>query len=542
MRVQQAIRMSSRSVVAGTLVALLSISGRPVFASGQAVATKTPVARAAEGQIAPQPAPPAGAVQRLTVDQAVAMALESNLGIQADRLNPQIQDFSLAQARAAWAPAVFGGFSRNSTASPPDSFLSGVAPTITSRSFSNTTGVQQQLPWGGGRYDLRWSASRSETTAFSSFNPRLSSRLDFSFAQPLLANFGIDFTRRQVWTTQNLRDIADLQLRQSIVATTRAVRNAYWDLVGAIANLEVTQQSLDLARQSLRDNRTRVEVGTMAPIDIVEAEAEVSRNEESVIVADSQIRSAEDRLRALVSNPARPGFWEMTIEPTESAVLLPVEIDVQAAVRNALANRTDLFTAQRQLDNTGIDVRFYKNQRMPSLDLNVTYGLVGLGGTQLEYGSGFPPPLIGQSQRSFTDVLADVFGNEFRSWSVGFQVSYPIGTSQAEAALAAAQLQQTQAQTNLRNLELQVATSVRDVGRQVSTNLKRVEATQRAREFAERRLEAEQKKFSVGLSTSFFVFQVQRDLALARVRELTAIIDYNKSLVDLEAVQQVPIR
>lgn len=541
MRVQQAIRTGSTIAFAGALVALLSTSGRPVFASGQ-VLTTSPVARAPEGQGVQQPAPPAGPVQRLTVDQAVAMALESNLGIQADRLNPQIEDFSLAQARAAWAPAVFGGVLRNSTASPPESFLSGVAPTITSRSFSNTTGVQQQLPWGGGRYDLRWSASRSETTAFTSFNPRLSSRLDFSFSQPLLANYGIDFTRRQVWTTQNLRDIADLQLRQSIVATTRAVRNAYWDLVGAIANLEVAQQSLDLARQSLKDNRTRVEVGTMAPIDIVEAEAEVSRNEEAVIVADSQIRSAEDRLRALISNPDRPGFWEMTIEPTESAVLLPVAIDVQAAVRNALDNRTDLHTAKRQLDNTGVDVRFYRNQRMPNLDLNVTYGLVGLGGTQLEYGSGFPPPLIGQSQRSFTDVLADVFGNEYRSWSVGFQVSYPIGTSQAEAALAAARLQQTQAQTNLRNLELLVATSVRDIGRQVSTNLKRVEATQRAREFAERRLEAEQKKFSVGLSTSFFVFQVQRDLALARVRELTAIIDYNKSLVDFEAVQQVPVR
>jgi outer membrane protein TolC len=222
--------------------------------------------------------------------------------------------------------------------------------------------------------------------------------------------------------------------------------------------------------------------------------------------------------------------------------MVPVSLDVDAAVRNAIDTRGDLITARRQLDNTLIDVRYYKNQRMPALDLNVTYGLVGLGGTQFEYGSGFPPPVIGQSERGFGSVLGDVFGNDYKSWSVGFQLSYPLGMSVADASLAQARLQQVQAETNLRSMEMLVTTSVRDVARQVTTNQKRVEATQKARELAERRLEAEQKKFNVGLSTTFVVFQLQRDVASQRAREVAAIIDYNKSLVDFEAVQQAPIR
>jgi len=547
MQVQQLIRAGSARVLAGALVAVLSISGRPVFASGQAPAPPPADLRVSVGQaVAQAQAPaqaPAATTHQLTVDDAVAMALESNLSIKADRLSPQIQDYSVAQARANWAPVVFTGFRKLSDATPPNSFLAGSAATITNSSFGNTTGVQQQLPWGGGNYDVRWSGSRSETTSFTNFNPQLSSSFDVTFTQPLLANFGIDSVRRQVWTSQNLREISDVQLRQNIVVTTRNVRNAYWDLVAAIANLEVAQQALDLARQSLKDNQTRVEVGTMAPIDIIEAEAEVARNEESVIVATTGIERAQDQLRVLISNPEQPDFWTMRIEPTEQAVMVPTTLDVDAAVGNALANRGDLVTARRQLDNTLIDVKYYKNQRMPALDLNLSYGMVGLGGTQFQFAdTGFPPEIIGQTERSFGSVLNDVFGNDYKNWSVGFQISYPIGMSTADAGLAQARLQQAQAETNLQNMEMLITTSVRDVARQVTTNQKRVEATQKARELAERRLEAEQKKFNVGLSTTFVVFQLQRDLASQRAREVAAIIDYNKSLVDFEAVQQAPIR
>ena len=538
---------------AGVAVALsLFVSGTRLFAAAQtpppagqpAPPPQTPAPAGSSVQGMPQQAePPSGPMRRLSVDDAVAMALEKNLGLRAERLNPQIQDLSVAQARAAFTPEFFSTFRTASNESPSSTFLAGTAETITDDQFISNLGVQQSVPWGGGGYRVTWAGSRSKTTGFTSFNPQLRSTLNAEFTQPLLRNFRIDTLRQQVMLNTKQREIADVQLREAIAQTTRTVRNAYWDLVAAIANHQVQTQSLDLSREQLRNNRTRVEVGTMAPIDIVEAEAEVARNEEAVIVSEANIRSFEDRLRSLIGDPSDADFWTQRLEPTEQPVMTPPRpIDVDAAVRNALQNRTDLAQTRKQLESADINIRYYTNQRLPDVNLEATYGLVGLGGTQYEFGQGgFPPPIIGQTNRGFGSVLSDVLRNQFPSWTVGVTIGYPIGSSQAETGLARARLQNTQARTTLRNQELLITTSVREAGRQVNTNLKRVQATQVARQLAEQRLEAEQKKFNVGMSTTFIVFQAQRELTSARNNELRAIIDYNRSLVDFEAIQQIPL-
>jgi outer membrane protein len=525
-----------RAALAAALGAAVTASGTPLFAGGQAPAPAPLVQPAAAQE-------QAGPVRRLSVDEAVSMALEHNLGLRAEQISPQIQDLNVASARAAFTPTLFSTIRTTSDQTPSASFLAGAAETITDDRFTSNLGVQQNLPWGGGNYQLTWSGARRETTAFASFNPQLSSGLNAQLNQPLLRNFRIDGLRQQVLLNTTQREIADVQLRQSITQTGRLARNAYWDLVFAIAQHQVQVQSLDLARESLRNNRTRVEVGTMAPIDIVEAEAEVARNEEAVIVAEATIRTVEDRLRALIMDPSSPDFWSSRIEPSDPAVLgAPRPIDIDGAVANALANRTDIIQTKKQLESAGVNIRYFSNQRLPDLNLEATYGLVGLGGTQLEFGEGgFPPPVIGQTNRSFTSVLSDVLRNQYPSWTLGVTIGYPIGRSQADAGLARARLQDRQSRVSLQNIELQVATSVREAGRQVNTNLKRVQATQVARQLGERRLEAEQKKFNVGMSTTFLVFQAQRELALARTNELRAVIDYNRSVVDFEAIQVIPL-
>jgi outer membrane protein TolC len=319
------------------------------------------------------------------------------------------------------------------------------------------------------------------------------------------------------------------------------VKNAYWDLKYTVANLEVQRQSLELARQTLKDNRTRVEVGTMAPIDIVEAEAEVARNEEAVIIAEANIKSAEDRLRTLIFDPKTPDFWRLTLDPADAPQMDPVVIDIEAAVRGALDKRLDLLRARQALENVDDNMRYFRNQTLPQVSLQVDYGMTGLGGTQFERGEGFPGPIIGIIDRGFGSVLSDVLQSEFPAWTAGVVVSYPIGRSNADANYARTRLQRTQGELQIRNVELQVGTQVREIGRQVNTNIKRIDATRAARVLSERRLEAEQKKFGVGMSTSFLVFQAQRDLATARANELRAILDYNKSLADFEAVQQASI-
>lgn len=546
MRSTRDFRACVRPLTVAAFALAVFASGTAVFANGQSqTSTLSAPAQpmpAAQG-VPTQPGELAGPVRRLSADEAVAMALEQNLGLRAERLGPQIQDLAVAQSYAAFTPSFFWTLRTNSSESPSSTFLAGSVQTINDEQFASNFGVRQNVPWRGGSYEVTWAGSRATTTGFTSFNPQLRSTLNAQYVQPLLRNFTIDAFRQQLQLNQKQREISDVQLRQAIAQTTRTVRNAYWDLVAAVANHQVQTESLGLAREQLRNNRTRVEVGTMAPIDIVEAEAEVARNEEAVIVSEANIQSFQDRLRALIGDPTSPDFWTMRIEPTDKPNLAPQQpIDVAAAVSNALDNRTDIIQTRKQLESAGINVRFFSNQRMPDVNLEATYGLVGLGGTQYEFGQGgFPPPIIGQTGRGFGSVLSDVFRNQFPSWSVGVSIGYPLGRSQAEAGLARSRLQTQQGQTSLRNLELQITTAVRDAGRQVNTNLKRVQATQVARQLAEQRLAAEQKKFNVGMSTTFIVFQAQRELTNARNNELRAIIDYNRSLIDFDAIQQVPL-
>ncbi|HIN11912.1 MAG TPA: hypothetical protein EYM63_09900 [Acidobacteria bacterium] len=216
-------------------------------------------------------------------------------------------------------------------------------------------------------------------------------------------------------------------------------------------------------------------------------------------------------------------------------------IDVNAAVRYALDNRTDLDTLDKNIQNTDTDIRFYRNQRLPDVNLQVNYSLSGVGGTEFLRGEGFLGPITGTEQTSFGSALGDIFSNDFPNWTVGVTVAYPLGTSAAKANLQRARLERTQADVTRRSLEVRIAADVRNAGRNVATNLQRVDATESARQLAERRLEAEQRRLEVGLSTSFLVFQAQRDLGAARNRYLRAILDYTRSLVDFDAVQEVPL-
>lgn len=536
MRFKQQIPACFATAVLAAVVGVFGF-GRGLSAFEQAPG-QTPTSAAPQSQQV-QP----GSVTKVTADEAVRLALENNLGIQAERLGPEIGTLAVAQARAVYAPSLISTTSTRKSTEPPSNFLTGDVDIISDDSFRTNAGLQQLVPWGGGRYQFTLDASRQTTNAFTSYNPQLGSNFAGSYTQPLLRGFKIDSFRQQILTSRNNQVIADIQLREQITLVSQAVRFAYYDLVGAIEGLKVSQLSLDLSRQSLKDNQTRVEVGTMAPIDIIEAQAEVARQEETVISAEARIRTAEDRLRALAFNPSQADFWSVRIEPAEAPTLTPVAIDLDAAIQNALANRTDLARLRKQLENVDVNLRFAENQRLPALDMVATYNLIGLAGTQFAFdrsSQAFPPPILSQSQRSFSDALGDVFGNDFRTWSFQFQFSYPIGRSTADAAVASNRLQRQQGTNDLRNLELQVVTAVREAARQVGTNLKRVEATRKARELAEKRLEAEQKRMTVGLSSTFALFQAQRDLSLQRQLELNSIVDYNRSIVTFEAIQVAP--
>src|SRR5436190_9805480 len=284
-------------------------------------------------------------VRRVTVDDAVRLALENNLGVQIARINPQISDLTVALARSAWVPTFNTTVQGSNASTPNNSFLSGATTgqsSISNGRLSSNIGLLQQTPWGGS-YQVGWDSTRSTTTnVFSNFSPQLQSSLSLNIRQPLLRNFGIDNLRQQVVLSEKNREISDIGVEQTVATTSRAVRNAYWDLAYAIASLAVQQQSLDLARESLRETNARIQIGTTPPIDAVEAEAEVATRDQAVIVAQEQIETAQDVLRALVFNQSSPDFWTTRLEPADVPAFQPVAVDVDVAVRNALQMRTDL--------------------------------------------------------------------------------------------------------------------------------------------------------------------------------------------------------
>ncbi len=494
--------------------------------------------------------PPAqgGPVRRMSIDDAVATAIEQNLDLQVQRYNPQLQDLSTDQFKAAYTPNFVSTVSTSDSTQPSTNILSGgTARGITTGQSLFNFGVASLTHWGGGSYDVRWNNGRNTTNnQFSTFNPQLNSSLSATYTQPLLRNFKIDGTRQQLLVSQKNKEISDVQLQQSVSVTVRNVRNAYYDLTYALGNLAVQRQSLDLAQQSLKDNRARVEIGTMAPLDIVQAEAEVATREESVILAEAAIDRAQDTLRALVFNPGSADFWSARIEPTEAVTFQPATVDIEGAVKNALGQRTDVVNARKNLEINDVNIRYFRNQSLPDVTASVNYNARATGGLQVSRArdpiTGLPTgDIISSVEQSYFNTLGKTFAGDFPGWTLQVDLAYPIGKSTQEAQLARARLQNTQAERQIQSLELQVATQVREYGRQVQTNAKRVDATRSSRVLAERRLEAEEKKYQAGMTSSFFVLQAQRDLNIARNSELLALIEYAKSVVNYTAVQQAPL-
>ena len=486
-------------------------------------------------------------VRRLSIDDAVATALEQNLDLQVQRITPQVRELDTTVFRAAYTPNFVSTLSTSDSTQPSTSFLSGAATGITNGQSLANVGVSSLTSWYGGSYDVRWNNGRNTTNnQFSTFNPQLNSSVSATYIQPLLRNFRIDGTRQQLLISQKNREISDVQLQQSIAVTVRNVKNAYYDLMYAIGNLAVQRQSLELARQSLKDNRARVEIGTMAPLDIVQAEAEVATREESVILAEAAIDRAQDTVRTLVYNPSAPDFWSARIEPTETVTFVATTVDVDAAVRNALSQRTDIAVARKNLESNDVNIRYFQNQSLPDVTAQLNYNARATGGLNVTRArdpqTGFPSgEILTSVGKSFFSTLGNTFAGDFPGWSLQVDIAYPLGRSSTEAQLARARLQNQQAEKQLASTELQVASQVREFARQVTTNAKRVDATRSSRVLAERRLEAEEKKYQAGMTSSFFVLQAQRDLNIARNSELLALVEYAKSVVNFTAVQLSPL-
>ena len=509
--------------------ALLTIASPMLSARGQQTAGQSP---------APAAAAPQGPALPLSMEQAVAMGLESNLGLKSERLEVDVASEGIAGARAAFLPQLFSSFGRTSSESVPQSFTEGSSD-ISSRRMNASATLSQNLRWYGGAYSATWSNDRtSQVGGNSSFNPSLNSRLTLNFTQPLLRDFRIDPNRAALETSERIRAITDIQLQQRVIATEANIRLAYLNLIAAIERRKVAQENMNIAETTLKNARASVAVGQAPEINIVQAQVDVERNREQLLLSDVQISDEEDVLRTLILDPARPDYWEVHLEPTDTIQLTPREIDLDAAIKNALANRLDLTVARRNLDITDLNIRATRNTTKPTVDFGATYSAQGTGGTQLEFGDGFPPPILSRTDKSYGSVLGDTFLGAYPTWTVGVQFAYPLGHSAAIANLAQQEIRKRQELMTIREMELQIVREVRDAGRLVRNSYQRVLTTRAALDASERQLEAEDRKFAAGVSTTLELQVRQQQLASAKERALQATIDYNRALITFDRVQK----
>ncbi len=481
---------------------------------------------------------------QLTLDDAVKLALDRNLDISVQRLNPQTFDYSIAGLNAFYRPTLTSTVSAVSDARASTNTTSGAdaGAAITTTTSNWNGGLSQQFRWGGNAQVTLNNSRQTSDNPTRLYDVQYSPTWQFQYTQPILRNFRIDNTRQQLVVTKLNQDISEIQLQALIINTVSNVRNAYWDLVFAVQSVDVARQSVALADQLVKDNQTRVEVGTMAPIDVVQAQSQAATQRQTLANAEATRRTAELTLKRLIVNGTQDPNWNANVNPVDRPDFVPGPIDVAAAVRRALENRTDLQQAQKNLQVNDVLYSYLRNQTLPEADLALSYRLGGQAGTVVNYtGSGITRQRTGTTPAGYADALRSLINNQYPNWNVAFNVSYPIGTSAQDAAVARARVQQNQVQAQLKQIELQIATDVTNAATNVQSNVERVQAAQAAREFAQRTLEAEQSKFEVGMSTNYFVVQAQRDLATAQNNELQAVLAYRKSLVELERLQQTSL-
>jgi outer membrane protein TolC len=485
------------------------------------------------GQAKP-PVDPGTSMREMSLEQAIQIALDNNLDLKVARLNPQIQDYSLLAARATFRPVLSGTFNQNHASTLSTNILDAVSTNRITQNQTYSTQLSQNLNFWGANYSISYNTGRATDNSANVTRPvSYSGATRLLYTQPVLAGFRIDNPRNNIRTQQVQRQIVDIQLLQTIENTKGSVRTAYWALRRAIEQVEIQRRALELSQRLLQDNRTKVEIGTMAPIDIVTNESQVANNQQALLNARISWQTAELAFKRLIVTGAEDPLYGQTINPTEQPPALDqVQVDIPKAIQVALQERTDIAQTKKTLESTAFTLELRRNQTLPTLNLNASYTLNGTGGNVYSKG-------ILTQQSGYFDVLSGIAQLDQPTWTVGLTFTYPLGMVQQKANLAQAEIQYQQAQANLKAQELSVSTDVTSAGLAVQNTYQQLQAAHVSTEAAQRNAEAEQTRFDNGMSNNYNIAIAQNNLTAARVSELNAIIAYVNAIADYERKQRI---
>jgi len=475
----------------------------------------------------------------LSLQECILKTVENNLGLAVEKITPQIADIAVSVANEKFFPILALDFSKQDSSSASFSFLDA-SETVSTLSDNYSTQISQILPTGG-TFGLSLNGYKTDTSRrFQTINPRYGSTLRFTFSQPLLRGFGFKMSRREIILAQNNSDISDENFRRAFEETIYRARSAYWNLFYSLENLKVRQQSLKLARELLEKNKAEIDAGTLPPIEMLTAEADVATREADILEAEAMVKNNEDLLKTIINLEAEVENADLIrIVPTDSPSMQRETLSLEQSLKLAMDNRSDLQAARIDMKNRQFNLLYARNQLYPDLSLDASYWSPGVSGDQILYegGNALTGSIIGVIPGGGSDALKDSFNFKYKNWSLALNLSFPLSNLLSRAAFAQAKLNLEQTSLRIRDQEQQIFLEVKTAVRAVQTNFQRVEAYRAARDLAQRKLEAEEEKFRVGLSTNYFILQYQRDLANALIMELRAIVDYNISMANLYRVQ-----
>ncbi|HUI52772.1 MAG TPA: TolC family protein [Terriglobales bacterium] len=531
----------------------------------------------------------------LSLQDAIALALENSMDIVVQRYNPWMADASILKTKAGgFGYGVPNSLSAGSTASLPTlyfdpyvtqsvSFNDAVFPVNNPLTSGTGTATAESLASHADTYNTSfsqgfstgttlnvfWDNTRSSSSStFNLFNPYVQSTVGVSFSQQLLQGFGKEVTRRNILIAENNRKIADLAFAQQAITTVTNTITAYWELVYARANVKVQEQAVTVSKKLYEDNKKQLEIGTMAPLDVTQAESELASDQTNLIVAQtSQLQDELALKNYIAKDPTASNLIDVEIVPTDKPES-PESIHTEAfpeAVKEAFASRPDVQEQIFNLKNGEIDVKATKNALLPIATLNGSYTSTGLAGNslitttsniagqQIVGADGLPVTVVGPdgtlipvyepatqstvtgiNKQGLGDGLSQVFHNRFPNYTVGFNFQIPIRNRSAQADSIHAQLTQRQLEAQMQQIKNSAVLDVRNTSIAVEQGRAQVQSSSKARELQQQTFEAEQKKYQLGASTVYNVILVQRDLITAQGAELRALANLAEAKANYE--------
>jgi len=473
-------------------------------------------------------------VKDLTLKEAIFNALKNNIDIQIEMTNAENARLSKIIGDTIFIPNFSISAGSSETNSPSSGVLSG-ADVNKNENLNVDLKLEQRYALGG-TFSIELKNSRRKSNSFfSTINPVLNSELNFSISQPLLKGFGTFATKKDILISMNEHIRSKHQLKNSIIELIYNVEDYYWNLVYQIQSMDAINKSLQRARKLLKQNELRVKVGVSAPIDILEAKAEVASYESQIIQAEKNVQLAENNLKKILNI----SLEKFVINPVDIPEKLSIPVDFNGFLLEALNNRPDIKRAKLDMANNKIRVKYARNQMMPDLQLTASYYTTGQGGDQLIYGPGSifeSRPVIGVVTKDVWNTINDTVSNIYKNFSVRLDLTLPLSNKKVKAELMKSKLNLKSSFLSLKKVENDIYAEVKDVVKELETNAKLVESNKIALKLEERKLKAEEKKLSVGLSTNYQVLNYQRDYATALTNSLKSVVDYMMTIAKINKV------